>query len=210
MPWRCLRIMRNLLSTLAIALTLAACSTEPSPVADNGLSDSSRPDRQRDVAANTVRTGAMSPPPPGGGRECADARGPWRPRIGQAIPAGSNGLSAVRRRRMRAAPSRPPTSPAFTPSSRMARCAGSPPGSDPPSFWPRRSVWERPRRRSAAGLPDSAPSPTNIRPHRPNISPRPMPRAAIPPCGSKSAKMARYALIHVGTMPVLAYVEGCA
>ena len=203
--------MRNLVLTPAIALTLAACSVEQSPSPENENPDSAALANAADtITANTSVPAPVAPLPPAPAANTLMLEGLGDLRIGQPIPAGSNwaerGAQASDTCRIITSPDFPGTY-AIVQGGKVRRI----------------TVGEGSTVRLAENIGVGATQKEvgkwfagfRAEPHEYQSAPAKYLTAPNAASGDPALRFeigddGKVTLIHVGTMPVLGYVEGCA
>lgn len=203
--------MKNPLPAFAVTLTLAACSTEQTPAAENESRDSAAPaNAAGTIAANAVVSAPVAPLRPAPPANVLMLEGLGDLRIGQPVPAGSTWAERGAQ------------------ASDTCRTIGSP---DFPGIYA--IVEDGKVRRITAGQGSTVRLAENIgvgstekevrnwfagfraEPHEYQAAPAkyltaPNAASGDPALRFEIGDAGKVTLVHVGTMPVLGYAEGCA
>jgi hypothetical protein len=207
----CLRNMKSQLPTLAFMLTLAACSTEPSPGTENEIRDSSEPAVVNGTVATNTGTPATvtrSRPAPAAKVLMLDGLGDLR--IGEPIPTGSKwaerGAQASDTCRTVTSPDFPGIY-AIVEGGKVRRITAGQKSTVGLAEKIGVGSTEKEVRGWFAGF--------RAEPHEYQAAPAKYLTAPNAASGDSALRFeigedGKVSLVHVGTMPVLGYVEGCA
>ena len=203
--------MKNPLPAFAVALALAACSSGQPPAADDESRDSAAPVNAADAtAANTADPAPSVPPPPVPAARLLMLEGLGDLRIGQPIPADSKwaerGGQASDTCRIIASPDFPGVY-AIVEGGRVRRITAGQGSTVRLAEKIGVGSTEKEVRGWFAGF--------RAEPHEYQAAPAkyltaPNAASGDPALRFEIGEDGKVALVHVGTMPVLGYVEGCA
>lgn len=205
----CCTLMKSPLATTAIALTLAACSTEPPPASENR-------DSATDASATEVAENKATPPEPAARPTSPPAaslltlEGLGDLRIGRSIPAGSTwserGAQASDTCRTVSSPAFPGVY-AIVEGGKVRRISAGPRSTVMLAEDIGAGSTEKEVRDWFAGF--------RAEPHEYEVAPAkyltaPNAASGDPALRFEIGQDGKVSFVHVGTMPVLGYVEGCA